>query len=714
MLMDKTTEMVAHLIGIFHTSVEEVRMRDVYDKFKASKAEALADDKVEAISVSFKASYRLEGFSPNIQYTPPYQGDDIAGSIMPLHGAAGGYVSGISVKLDVPLAPKFNLPYFLNTAAPNLILEPPGSVVVVTFQTAFLEDNDLLLLGDGTTLFVDPSAFLETLQQYQSVATAIAAPVSAEVILPGESAAEDAIALHTTIGSVQASVVTSVITGVAATVLHGEDATGLHLNGATVEELARLDEVMPAYHSAKSGEESTNDAEASDSGDGTQSAGADGETIEDGTAIDDDTAEDDYAWPDPFDGLDTDEASGDDFYIEAGHTVVAGGNTLVNEVSINSAWLDAPMLAVMGDVINLEVIAQVNVLLDHDSAPSAGLFGSVTMNGATMAFTSTAPEVSAEEGEAADTAEEPADTGLPSNWVVTRIEGDLVSFNQVHQYSFQTDFDRAEVSFSSTNTYIALGDNTVVNLANLSELGYGYDMIFVGGSMISVNWISQMNVLIDNDTVTYSGISPTSVSGDDNLLFNSASINGIGLNSHEAMSDGLADAAQRLDANNDSFNSIVAGAPVFEGLDVLRVLYIEGDLTTVNWIEQTNVLGDSDQVHLAMDNLDAAISADVSVTTGSNAVVNLASITEYGVDSTVAVGGDVYDDALLYQAELIDTDAAPLGVDLEADLSGLASEAVAFLADDMLSPDVGPSEDAIVATTAEDSSSSDVMQTMLA
>lgn len=685
MLMDKTTEMVAHMIGIFHTSVEEIRLREVYDKFKALKAEALDNGKIDAIAVSFKAGYRLEGFAPGIKYKPPYLEEGTSSPINPLHTASGIFVPGISVgSLDFQV-PQFFASLYWGGGSGKPTLEPPASVVVVTFQSNFLYDDDLLLQGDGTTVFTDPTELLEQLQHYQTVATAIAAPADAEILVPGETAGADAIVLHNKIGLVEAST----LTGVAASVLHGAEAMGLHLNGEVVEKLDSLEDVMPAYHASKAeGGEGSSGADASEEG-------AEGES-----------GAEEHDWPDAFEGLDNDGATGDDFHIEAGHHIVTGGNTMVNEVAINSAWLDAPMIAVMGDVVNLEVIAQVNVLVNHDSGMTGGPAASAVLNGAGMTFTSSAPE----EDEGEETAAEPAGGGLPSNWVVTRIDGDVVSFNHVNQYNFQTDHDRAEVCFHSSNTYIAMGDNSLVNVANLGELGFGYDLIFIGGDMISVNWISQINVLIDNDTVTYSGLSPSVASGDDNLLYNSAHISGSGLDSHDEMSTGMKGISKALGEGDEGFKSDPGYAPVFEGLDVLRVLYVEGDLTTVNWIKQTNILGDSDQVHLAMDNLEKESGAEVTVTAGSNAVVNLASINEYGVDSEVAVGGEVYDDALLYQAELIDTDADPLGVDL----SGLASEAVAFLAEDMLSPEIGTEQEAILPTAPEDTSSSDVMQTMLA
>lgn len=687
MLMDKVTEMVAHMIGIFHITLEEERMRDVYDKFSALKAKDPDLDDTQAVALRFSAKYDLGDFNPGLIYVP--------------FAPAGPFVSAPDPLFFDALFPVWYQSPFYGLAAntvpaafplfgagrPLLTLEPPSSVVVLTYQSAFLYDNDTLRMTDSGIEFVDPAVFLAELQQYEMIATAIAAPVSAKMVAPGETVTEDAIALHAQVGSTAPTT----LTGVAATVLHGVDAIGLHVNGEAADEAPELADLMPAFMAPDDAEETaTDDEDASDS------------TSED--AADDAAA--DYEFPDPFEGLGGSSTDNSLFEVDEGHLVVSGANLVVNEVSITTAWLDASVISVMGDVVNLNMISQINVLVDHDLGSIGEVVGSVAMNAATFAFTSTAPVP--EEG--AEASEDTGDLGLPVNWAVTRIDGDLFSVNQVSQYTFQTDNDIAEITFNGSNTYIGLGDNTVINLTNLSELGFGYDLIVVGGSMISINWINQINVLIDNDTMTYSGMTPTSMLGGDNLLFNGASITSSGVDAYGEMQDNFASAADSFADGATSINAGLAQDSVFEGIDILRVLYIEGDYTTINWIEQTNVLGDSDQVHLALDDFTAQNGGEVNVITGSNATINLATITDYGVDSNVMVGGEVYDDALLYQAELIDTDADPLGVDMPA----LASEAVVFLADDMLTPDNGPVDVPIVATAPESTASPDMMQTMLA
>ncbi|QYX57197.1 type I secretion protein ATPase [Roseovarius sp. SCSIO 43702] len=550
-----------------------------------------------------------------------------------------------------------------------LTLDPASSVYVVTVQVAYLYDDDFLSMTGSAITFEDPDTFLADLRNAEVVATAINAPLASDPVTPGEDASDQSVALYHHVGAIEDVPLTHLVQ----TVARGEDAHGLHENGAQVEEHSLLDDVMPGYLQLKAGKEQTEDDAMDPPGD-------------------------------PFRDLEDDDPAPYTHGLDDGHVIIAGGNTLINQTAIITSWLDAPVISVMGDAIKLDVISQVNVMSEQNATAIVMPLASAAISGAFLEFAATAAP--------ADPGAEDADVplGLPSNWVVTRVNGDLVSYNYVNQYSFQTDHDRAEIGFGQSKTFISLGDNTIVNLAALTEIGFGYDLIMVGGAMISINWISQTNILVDHDSISYTGDFPTGIELGDNLLFNAANIFQVGVDSYAEMQDNFADASDTLADGGTTLSANVAHDGLFEGTDLLRVLYIEGDLTQINWIEQTNVLGDSDQVHLALENFEDATGATLEVIGGANALINLASITQYGTDSTVLVDGDVYDDALLYQAELIDTDASPTGVSLPA----LASEAVLFLAEDMLTPDCNELDTPIGPTAPEDTSSPDVMQTMLA
>jgi hypothetical protein len=179
------------------------------------------------------------------------------------------------------------------------------------------------------------------------------------------------------------------------------------------------------------------------------------------------------------------------------------------------------------------------------------------------------------------------------------------------------------------------------------------------------------------------------------------------------MAQAFADALRDMAEGATKLSAEVAQDALFTGFETLRALYIEGDLTQINLIDQVNYLGDQDQVRLAADALAEALQgASVAIAAGANALANLATIKTAGLDTTIMAQGAVYEDAVLYQAGLIDTEAPPTGVSLSA----LASEAVAFLADDMLGSDLAK---ALEGAGAVDDSSSvgtplDVMQTMTA
>jgi hypothetical protein len=138
----------------------------------------------------------------------------------------------------------------------------------------------------------------------------------------------------------------------------------------------------------------------------------------------------------------------------------------------------------------------------------------------------------------------------------------------------------------------------------------------------------------------------------------------------------------------------------------LRVLYISGDLLNVQYVSQTNVLGDSDQVALAMNQFTGHPEAEWTVTTGGNQVANFAGIVDVdGTDKTY-VGGEHYSHEILIQADIISSDPELGGQNPDA----LVNEAVAFLADDA-ADDATPADHQIVPTA--DHVHADGMQTIL-
>ena len=654
MTLDKVTEFVAHFIGIFETAEDGARMRELAEGFDGTAPPESTFESLPTIEYLLRAPYEHEGTQ-----------DGLSGYYSRANAAPSVPVGGNVTPPVTPDALLGSITYFYPAALPSskggllsneqtVILSgiPPGSKVVMGDQFNVLVDHDFLV-GAGTMDFVTPDYFDAQL----GALTGAAFGLTQDLIDNPLTIIASADGFGQTLAMQYAELEQNAPDAANVTVVSGSAAIGVTVNGAVADTMPLLDELMPVYFQAGAVDEDIT-AQAPSGVGGSAAAAA---------AV---------------------------FDVDDGHSVVAGGNLAINEAIVAFSAVDAPVIAVMGDAISVVSISQVNVIQNYDSGALTSP-SDVAINAATIAM---ATSLIADE-----TADEPSQD-FPEGWAVTRVEADLTTMNWVHQYNFISDHDRAEVTFSGEDSFIGLGANTVLNQTTLLEFGAAYDLIIVGGQMIDMALISQTNVLLDNDVVTYDGAWPVILSGDDNLAFNAATIDTVGIDSYTGLSDDFAQAGQDLASGALTISGEIAQSDYFAGIPFLNVLYIAGDLITVTAIAQTNILGDADQVAVALENLVDGAEGPMTVTAGSNAVVNIASIMEYGMDSTIMVGGEVYDDALLYQAELIETDAAPLGVAA----TPLANEAVAFLADDMAED--APISDSVFAGQFDTSNASvDVM-----
>ncbi|MFG6080162.1 hypothetical protein ACEUZ9_000613 [Paracoccus litorisediminis] len=381
------------------------------------------------------------------------------------------------------------------------------------------------------------------------------------------------------------------------------------------------------------------------------------------------------------------------------HEVVVGHNMLVNEANITSAWIAAPVLTAAQGVYSYTIISQVNVwsdldrILSPDGALNVDQTPTNALNFASYSLTANPAAHAGGDGDA------------PQFWLTATLEGSLVSVNWIDQYNFISDDDITSFTLHGDQTLLLIGDNGAVNHVSLAELGSQFDLIIIDGYILNLNAILQTNVMLDNDSISM-GAGGGRISSGDNLLVNDATINQIGRENFAGSNDAY-DAMMRLAADGRVIlPASILNDPAFEGLDVLRVLHIKGDLVSVNMIRQTNVLGDADQIETYLS--DAQLGGDVRVVTGSNTLVNTAQITEFGVDATIHSGGGYYSDALLHQAELVTDRPLQMG----DGPAPLASEAVLFLADGMLTQDDG---DRDVGPLHHDGAvPADIMETVLA
>jgi hypothetical protein len=365
--------------------------------------------------------------------------------------------------------------------------------------------------------------------------------------------------------------------------------------------------------------------------------------------------------------------------------IKAGGNTLVNSVELTNKWVASTVTAVVGDHIELNAVIQITAYCDTDSVSALLAGWDNGAENATKAF-----NIATFEREDRTEDKEDPTGGFPKHWVIKEIHGDLFNINWVNQCIFMSDSDIGIVSAYGATTKIVTGENGAYNQVSLAELGYYYDLIIIGGNVWDANIIQQMAVMMDNDVIhTADGFQTTgagSVSTSGNLLWNQASITTVGgQDRFDGLPDAYLKAAENLADGKQILPSGVLNDEAFQGLELLRVLYISGDMINLNYIYQCAILGDNDQIMLAMQQYGGFADADWSISTGSNSLLNLASI--YDTDSLgkTYVGGGQYSDEVLIQADLVSSDPY-LGAQ---DPGKLAYEAVAFLEDELADADDG-------------------------
>lgn len=670
MSTDSITETIAHFIGFFHTTLEQPRMRESYEKFLAQKSAQLEFEQVPIVQTPFDARFDLIGYTPDLDYTPQpaplekvYAWSNVT------------FAPPVIPEMDMQIAayPGWVVPDFSAPGAVARIvtilpdIEPLGSVVNYLVQKISLSDNDYFGVGGHKLAFTPAAIDNDALIDFADDALSIS-PI-ANPDLPGTT--DELIDfINLAIAELECFSADNAPEGATVSVARAETLEGNFLNGvATTDDLPNLDD----YYDIDPDE---------DEGD-----------VETGNAII------------HADGTVT---------IEASVTVESGGNTLLNIANVTSFWTAATVTAVMGDHIELNAIIQINAWMEFDAITDTiddwtnGDAPNQAFNLASFSRFDSGGEAEGEEGGGA----EPT---FPKHWVVERIDGDVMIVNWLQQFVFMSDNDTGILSSSGVTTQVVSGDNMAVNQINLFEMAFGYDLIVIGGRVFDANIIQQMNVLFDNDLIgAVDGFSTTgegTVSTSGNLLWNEASIYNVGgAHRFDAMPDAYRAFAESLAAGGNGAAGNVLLDPAFAGLGSVKVLYISGDLIKLNYISQTNILGDSDQIALAMEAIGPVEGATWTFDTGSNNLINLASISDLDSLGTTYVSGEQYSQEILIQAEFISASPDDLGAQ---DPNALVNEAVAFLTDDAAGDAYGASQGGDPAYHPQDAGQGDGLQTML-
>jgi hypothetical protein len=658
MLVDRTTETISHFIGLFALKVEQERLRDAYDEFTAERRHGDLVP-VEPLAPEITHDHELRTTDPRPKAPELDEMREETRLDVPRWHEGG-------TPTDGPVTPLLDLPGEIATpAGPGLTVIPPpepalppagvpGSMLTVTVQMARLQDNDVV--GEGN--FRDGALHAANLAAAAQTAASLHAPAG-----PGSGeipTLDTALSLH------------AAMTAFAPVAPEGVDFyTSLgpalpqrFVNGETVDEVPDWADLLPPYH------QKTDQAE-----------GLEDRELPPGYRPN----------PDAPDG----------------HSIVAGGNLLVNEAKIALSYLDAPLIAVGGTWITLDIVSQVAVVSNNDTGLSIG------DEGATAVYQIV--EVEAQSKTAGWTTPGTAGADAPPMRISLEIvDGDLLVSNTIDQIIELLDNDAFGSSILSANSAWILGANVVVNATSLVTGGFGYDLILIGGDFISIDTIHQTLVLLDDDVVApgiadgagaasldtdtafalagnaeaaqgIAGIpsrgeaaeeteaAPAEDPAPDNLLVNKALLKTVGVDTAADLTESLAGILASPTDDLEALREMLLNDPALAGLEQARVLKINGDLILSNTINQTILAADRDDILV-----DGTAPPGLDIVAGQNAMLNAAEISLWGVDSKVMTQTEVYSDLLIHQARLVDEPGAPEAAD-----PGLVNEAVAFLMDDI-------------------------------
>ncbi|OHV27017.1 MULTISPECIES: hypothetical protein [Rhizobium] len=685
MHIEKISEIIAHFIGLFEMTTEEMRARTKYAEGAGPGEDGPALPDQDAFTSAFSSNLQLKDYDPGIIYN--------SGSYEIEFGPArhlGRVFEESLEKLAAIAAKDIPLPHFGSPTDIVLSDEPelnvfagPGSSISHVLQVNVLYDDDYLDMTDGIHAARDTSFVIERLAEF-STAAELYTPFSdlhrtdtydgaLKIAQDIENYIQNA--KNTEDGKDSEDSGDSEATPLSADATHDfiridpEVNGAVYINGKVEADIPVLDDFLPDRGLAKLPEEpddSNSSVEQTDPG---------------GNSLD----------------------------------VTAGANVVVNVASVINTGVIASVTAVMGNYHQVDAVSQSFVYSDHDeiasalcsSGYSAEEAGTVAKNIAV--FQQSTFEASSH----AET--DAADPTFPTSWRVSVIDGDVSFVQWVEQYHFISDNDTMTVTTSGSETTVLTGGNTSINFSSFFGMGMQYDLVIIGGNVLDINSITQISLLYDNDWVRAENDADpgADIETGNNLIWNFASIHNVGTGSFEAMPDYMVEAQKAIEDHDPNMPEGLSFDANFQGYAGLNVLYITGNLYDMTIIKQVSILGDSDDVTLAASTLiENNPDATVTIDTGSNAVINIAEIVDYdSFGDTTYLAGQLYSDAILIQGGLVEHDTTqPQPAD-----DRLANEVIAFLDDD--DPAGGDSADGVINAGHDLSWSSghpDVMQAMVA
>jgi hypothetical protein len=360
-----------------------------------------------------------------------------------------------------------------------------------------------------------------------------------------------------------------------------------------------------------------------------------------------------------------------------------GGNEATNAALIVDMKEGSNTTIVLGDYYKTNVIVQTNSYIDNDHIDVSSLFPHRAAGGGNVAenigeFQQHAGPYAEFQGFAAG-----------FRWNVEIVHGDFYDINLVVQHNLLRDNDILVQNTSQTHYEAHLGENEQLNLARITDGSIKYDLIIVGGDYHGANWIFQHNIILDPDIVKIAAtgaagpVTDQTVDTGANELRNDAKIINYGDNTFAAPTDGLQNVVAAIQDERTTLGPDYGWFVPGNGSSTLNALYVTGDYYDINAIWQSNIILDADTAIQYMNSVPPPqIAGDgslqQSVSTGGNKAFNEAIIVDVG-STSVFVGGDVYQDTILIQGNLVGENNDKI---TNADTSALVPEIVAFMGEE--------------------------------
>lgn len=363
-----------------------------------------------------------------------------------------------------------------------------------------------------------------------------------------------------------------------------------------------------------------------------------------------------------------------------GQWAMLGGNEATNAALIVDIREASNTMIVLGDYFKTNAIIQTNAYIDNDNVRVAGGENYAPIIGGNNTADNIA-EFIQNDGIFPQTPVFHA--GL--QWNIHVVDGDFYDINVVYQKNLLRDNDVSVQDSYATHYEAHLGENEQLNLFQIFNGEVRYDLIVVCGDFHAANLIYQYNVLLDADILKIAAGADagetTSQSGSsgENALLNDAVIVGYGDNFFAVPEDDLDFILESLASRSSSLDPSQGWLLPGNGSGVLEVLYVTGDYFDINAIWQINVVADLDTaIQLGLCPPEDGESFTQDASTGSNALTNDAAIVDVGANNSL-VGGEVYQDSILIQANLVTDNNDKI---VQGDPNTLVNEVIAFTGDD--------------------------------